>query len=370
MANGKKLLLAVIFGGRSPEHEISLESAANIISALDKAKYDLLLIGITKTGKWICGPEALSALRAGRGDELEEIIFSVNPQSPGIFFINRSKEIIRPDAVIPALHGPFGEDGSLQGLLALSGLPFAGCGVLASAVGMDKAVQKELCRAAGIPVVKSVLVTRKDYFKDKQASLRKASSLSFPVFVKPANMGSSVGVHKVNSLEEIPPSLEDALHYDVKALIECAVPVAREIECAVLGADEPRASILGEIQPSGEFYDYQAKYVDGKSLMMIPAALPEGLVDKIKQMAISAFKALGCSGLSRVDFLLDGRTSEIYLNEINTFPGFTAISMFPKLWEASGLSVSELLDEVVALAVNQGKEKSEITRSYFPEAGT
>ncbi len=365
MKNYKKILVAIIFGGRSPEHEISLESASNIISSLDKTKYDLLLIGITKNGKWICGLDTISALRSGKEDAVKEIVFSVNPSSAGIIFTDNPREILRPDVVIPVLHGPFGEDGSVQGLLELSGLPFVGCSALASAIGMDKAIQKELFRVAGIPVVKSLTLSRKDYLRDRHTVLEMASSLGFPIFIKPANMGSSVGVHKVKFSEELSLAIEDALKYDTKILIECAVPAAREIECAVLGHDEPRASILGEIKPSNEFYDYNAKYLDGKSETQIPAELPEELSNKLRQMAVLAFKTIGCSGLSRVDFLLNGNTSEIYLNEINTFPGFTAISMFPKLWEKSGLSASKLADELIQLALERNKEKSEISRSYL-----
>lgn len=360
-------MVAVVFGGRSPEHEISLLSAENIIGALDAQKYEVLPIGISKAGKWLHHPDVLQFLKNGELNGAKEIFLSADPSRPGIYFTSGSGAILGvPDVIIPVLHGPFGEDGSLQGLLELSGIPFVGCGALASAIGMDKAVQKEIFRAAGIPVVPAFSALRKNFLKEKQPVADRAASLGFPIFVKPANMGSSVGVHKVKTASELYPALEDAFRYDTKILIERAVPFAREIECAVLGNDNPKASALGEIMPSSEFYDYNAKYIDGKSESRIPAQLPEEISVRVRDAALTAFKAICASGLSRADFLLNGETMEFFLNEVNTFPGFTSISMYPKLWEAEGMSASELVGELIKLAFEKAKEGSEISRVFLP----
>lgn len=365
----KKKKVAVIFGGRSPEHEISLKSAVNIIAALDKEKYDVLPIGITKDGKWIADADALNLLnRGGKGDykEAQEVVWCLNPAAPYLRKIGapESAKII-PDVVLPVLHGPFGEDGTVQGLLELSGLPYAGCGVLGSALGMDKVIQKEVFKAAGLPVTPWLTVGKNNIKTEKDSIFLRAEEMGYPLFVKPANMGSSVGVHKAYNRQELEDDLEDALRYDTKALIEKAVPMAREIECAILGNRSPKASVLGEIRPSGEFYDYNAKYVDEKSSAMIPADLPDELAGKIRKMTVIAFCSLDCFGLARADFLLDGNTSEIFINEINTFPGFTSISMFPKLWEAGGLSCRALLDEIINLALERHKEKAQLRSAYL-----
>lgn len=366
MSPEKKVKAAVIFGGRSPEHEISLLSAENIISALDLNKYEVIPIGISKSGKWLHHPDILQFLKNNVFAGANEVFLSADPSRPGIYFFAAGAGILAvPDVIIPVLHGPFGEDGSLQGLLELSGIPFVGCGSLASAVGMDKSVQKEIFRAAGIAVVPAISVLREKFFKEKQSVADEVCSLGFPVFVKPANMGSSVGVHKVKSAAELYPALEDAFRYDSKVLIERAVPEAREIECAVLGNNAPKASVLGEIVPSGEFYDYNAKYVDGKSESRIPAELPAEIAERLRSASIIAFKAICASGLSRVDFLLNGKTMEFFLNEVNTFPGFTSISMYPKLWEAEGISTSRLADELIDLALERFKEKAEISRVFL-----
>ena len=314
-----KTKLAIIFGGKSSEHEVSVISATSVIEALDKNKYEITPVKIEKDGDW---PSA---------EELRQF-----------------------DVVFPLTHGTFGEDGCLQGYLELVGVPYVGCGVLGSALGMDKVVQKQLLRAAGIPVVDWVEIRLAEWLSNKNLFLEKIQSeFRFPLFVKPANNGSSVGISKAKNLIELERGIETAFKHDRKVLVERGVENAREIECSVLGNDEPRASVLGEIVPSNEFYDYNAKYLDGKSGLIIPAELSEEISEKLRATAKKAFYVLNSSGMARVDFLMDGKTGEWWLNEINTIPGFTSVSMYPKLWMASGLGYSELLDELVRLAIEK-----------------
>jgi D-alanine-D-alanine ligase len=313
-----KIKLAVLYGGKSSEHEVSIISAQSVMEALDKNKYEIIPLFVEKIGEW------------------------------------PSAELLRKfDVVFPVTHGTFGEDGCLQGYLELVGVPYIGCGVLGSAVGMDKIVQKQILRSVGISVVDWVEVRRGEWTNREKLIKKIKSELELPVFVKPVNNGSSVGISKVKDWGELEVAIEEAFKFDRKVLVERAVNKAREIECSVLGNDEPRASVLGEIVPSNEFYDYNAKYLDGKSGLIIPSLLLEAIAVELRQVAEKVFYILNCRGMSRVDFLMNGETGEWWLNEINTIPGFTSISMYPKLWEASGLKYSELLDELVALALEK-----------------
>jgi D-alanine-D-alanine ligase len=347
----KKLRVAVLFGGKSAEHEVSLQSARNVIEALDKEKYEVVPIGIDKEGRWLLAETSNYLLNSGDPKLISlnrsNKTVAVVPQSSGALMDLASRgQASQIDVFFPVLHGPFGEDGSIQGLLKLANVPFVGAGVLGSAVGMDKDVMKRLFRDAGIPIADFVVVHRGDTVS-LAAIARKLGS---PVFVKPANLGSSVGVHKVADETELGPALADAFDYDTKVLIEQAI-VGREIECSVLGNEAPIASVPGEIVPRHEFYSYEAKYIDEQGAgLEIPAKLPDGVAEKIQETAIRAFRVAGCEGMARVDFFLtaDGTT---IVNEINTIPGFTSISMYPKLWEASGIPQPELLDRLIQLAI-------------------
>lgn len=387
----KKLRVGVLFGGRSGEHEVSLLSAAAVLNAINKDKYEVVPIGITKEGRWLTAEHAerlLSGLRQGRplraGDPQatpgaavlengEAVLVPPEPidrhrglvpfQSDSQVMARRASDrAINVDVIFPVLHGTFGEDGTIQGLLELADIPYVGAGVLGSAAGMDKDIMKALFRAAGLPIVKHVTLLRSEW----EANPRKAqklleSKLKYPVFVKPANLGSSVGITKAHDGKELPGCIREAAKFDRKIIVEQAVGgrhrQAREIECSVLGNDQPQASIPGEIVPIKEFYDYAAKYLDEGSKLVIPAKLTKAETKKVRQLAIAAFKAVDCSGLARVDFLMDPQTRKVYVNEINTMPGFTAISMYPKLWAATGISYSELIDQLIQLGLARHGEK-------------
>ncbi len=387
----KKLRVGILFGGRSGEHEVSLLSAASILQAIDKKKYDVVPIGITKEGRWLTADHAERLLRgepheAGRrlraGDPEatpsaavlatgESVVVPPMPSSNGSALIPfQTSAAARPaahhpidvDVIFPVLHGTFGEDGTIQGLFELADIAYVGAGVLGSAAGMDKAVMKELFRAARLPIVKHVTVLRRDWERDpKKVRRHIESSLKYPVFTKPANLGSSVGILKVHDRSELESGMNEAARYDRKIVVEQAVGgarrKAREIECSVLGNDEPIASIPGEIVPSAEFYDYSAKYLDEGSQLLIPAKLGKEQQKQVQEMAIRAFRAVDCSGLARVDFLMDPASERIYVNEINTMPGFTQISMYPKLWAASGISYPELIDRLIQLGLERHREK-------------
>jgi D-alanine-D-alanine ligase len=350
-----RIRVGILFGGRSAEHEVSLQSAKNIVDAIDKDKYDVVLIGIDKTGAWhleegsrfLLGTnESDSAALSAGGENLamvpgtqdEQLVLLSGQPSPGSL-----------DVVFPVLHGPFGEDGTVQGLLKLANIPFVGAGVLGSAVGMDKDVMKRLLRDAGIPIAKFITINR---YAARQVSFDDMrGQLGLPLFIKPANLGSSVGIHKVSNREEFDRAIQDAFKYDNKVLVEECIE-GREIECSVLGNDQPIASVLGEILPSHEFYSYEAKYLDESGAALeIPAKLPREISERIRQTAIKTFTTLCCEGMARVDFFLRG--DEIIVNEINTIPGFTRISMYPKLWEATGLPYSELIDRLISLAIER-----------------
>jgi len=361
----RKIRLGLIFGGRSAEHEVSLMSARSVMKAISKDKYDVTLIGITKEGKWIAGEDPLKALTAGDLAEMSEaallgepgkrelLVLSENPGSRAV----QLSSITELDVVFPLLHGPYGEDGTVQGLLELADLPYVGSGVLGSSVAMDKAVCKELFRAASIPVVDWILALRAEVERDPEAVARRVEvGFAYPLFTKPANLGSSVGVVKAHNHAELVEALKESARYDRRVLIERGLN-AREIEVSVLGNDAPEASVVGEIVPSREFYDYEAKYIDENSALIIPADIPVETAELARKYAVQAFKAIDAAGLARVDYLLDRDTGELYLSEINTIPGFTQISMYPKLWEASGVSYSELIDRLVELALERQAEK-------------
>ncbi len=354
----KKLRVGVIYGGRSGEHEVSVASAASIFKHIDAEKYEAVPIRIEKTGRWTLGgrvPQALSAaavLEGQRTEALQTIEPSAAVAASGI------------DVVFPVLHGPYGEDGTVQGLLELANVAYVGAGVLGSAAGMDKAVMKTLFAAGGLPIVPHLVALRREWERNgADVTHRVRDDLRYPVFVKPANLGSSVGISKARSDAELTVAVELALQFDRKIVIEAAVPDAREIECAVLGNDEPQASVPGEIIPSREFYDYEAKYLDEASELLIPAPLSAAETARIQQLAVDAFRAAEGAGMARVDFLIGRGTGEVFVNEVNTIPGFTTISMYPKLWEASGLPYPALIDRLIELALERHGEKQKLRTS-------
>ncbi len=368
----RKIRVGVIFGGRSVEHEVSIVSASSVMNALDKEKYEVIPIGITKEGKWLSSKEALALLKSGEGlDRQPEQILLPDPTKKSLVKLNSNPFSSRNeplDVLFPVLHGIYGEDGTIQGVLELADIPYVGAGVLASAVGMDKVVQKLLFEKAGIPVVQCVWFLWKEYETNGKGIIQRIEkSLKYPCFIKPANLGSSIGITKAHNRKELLRGIEEATQYDRKILVEKSVEGAREIECSVLGNDEPIASVPGEIIPSNEFYDYDAKYVDGKSTAIIPAKLPKAVTKKVQEIAVKGFKAIDGAGMARVDFLVQRSTYKIYLNEINTIPGFTSISMYTKLWEASGLPYPKLLDKLIGLAIERHRERSHLLTSYQPK---
>ena len=363
-----KIRIGVLYGGRSGEHDVSLCSAASVVAALDRNKYHVTAIGIDRDGRWYVQdkPQIVPDKGFGRKMALKKSgTWLVNhfeqKNKLHLYDIkNKNKEVI-VDVVIPVLHGTFGEDGTLQGLLELAMVPYVGADVIGSAVGMDKDVAKRLLNEAGIPVVPSVTVSKQQW-QDNTKIISKIAlaKLGLPVFVKPVCAGSSVGVKKVKKKELLAKAMNFAFQFDTRVMIEKAVD-CREIECAVLGNETPAASVLGEIIPHHEFYSYEAKYLDPEgAALKIPAQVKASLADKIRETALEGYMALGCSSMARVDFFLDKKTNKFYLNEINTLPGFTSISMYPKLWEATGLKYTELLDKLIALALDRHKKRLEI----------
>ena len=354
----KRLRIGVLFGGRSGEHEVSLASAASVIRGLDPTKYEPVPIGITKEGHWRIGVGAQKMLpEVLRGGD--PVMMTADPTDASLMPLKGGGAGQHLDVIFPVMHGTFGEDGTIQGLLDLAGLPFVGAGVLGSAIGMDKDVAKRLLQVAKIPVVPWITVHRHDWEKNpKQVQRAIESKFKYPVFVKPATLGSSVGMTKVHSRAELAPALNLAAEFAMKILVEKAM-VAREIEVSVLGNHDPKASIPGEIIPHREFYDYTAKYLEDGTQLLIPAKLKAAQVKTIQSLAVAAFRALELSGMARVDFFLEKRASgKLFLNEVNTIPGFTSISMYPKLWEASGIPFRELIDRLIALALEQHAEKA------------
>ncbi|HOO70406.1 MAG TPA: D-alanine--D-alanine ligase family protein [Spirochaetota bacterium] len=362
------LNVCVLYGGRSGEHDVSLCSAASVISALDRNKYSVTAVGITRDGRWHVQdhPVIVDDKDFGKVLELKETgTWTVNHYEEKGKLVLRNTEngkTLSGDVVFPVLHGTFCEDGTLQGLLELAMVPYVGADVLGSAVGMDKDVSKRLLRDGGIPVVPWITVTDRQWRADRGSYAKMAENFGFPLFVKPANAGSSVGVKKIKSEHDLYESVEFSLQYDNKVLIEKAVN-AREIECAVLGNESPEASVLGEVVPNHEFYSYEAKYIDPEGAKLkIPAPVEPGTAEEMRRTALKAFRLLNCAGMARIDFFLEKDTDSFYLNEINTLPGFTNISMYPKLWEKSGLSYKDLLDRLIELSMDRYKEKIQLIR--------
>ena len=364
----KKLRVGVLFGGRSGEHEVSLVSAASVLRGLDPAKYEVHPIGITKQGRWVlprmaAPPAELSHahLRRALADG-SSVLLPAEPAKNSLIPADEPlaapAHSLRLDVVFPVLHGTYGEDGTVQGLLELAELPYVGAGVLGSALAMDKEVAKRLFLQAGLPVPEYVAVRRHEWENNSNEIVKAVRrKLRFPVFTKPANLGSSVGISKVRRAPELAAAIKHALEFDAKILVEQGI-IGREIEVSVLGNEEPQASVPGEVIPAREFYDYTAKYLEDSTRFVVPARLALRQVRRLQALAVAAFRALECEGMARVDFLLERRAGRIYLNEVNTIPGFTAISMYPKLWEASGLGYPALLDRLIELALARHREKS------------
>jgi D-alanine-D-alanine ligase len=393
-----KIRVGILFGGRSGEHEVSLLSAASVLQAIDKEQYEVVPIGITKEGRWVTAARAEQLLRSnnlGKGHEERHLRAGDPDYTPGAAVLAKGESVVVPpvpvhsttgamtsfepdggaamarrwtdnvikvDVVFPVLHGTFGEDGTIQGLLELADIAYVGAGVLGSAAGMDKDIMKQLFRSSGLPLVKHVTVLRSDWERDpKKVQRLVETKLKYPVFVKPANLGSSVGISKAHDKGELPAAIHTAAEFDRKIVIEQGVGgkkhKARELECSVLGNDEPAASLPGEVVPGKEFYDYAAKYLEEGSQLIIPAKLTKAQIKQVQEMAVGAFRAVDCAGLARVDFLMDPQSKKIYVNEINTMPGFTAISMYPKLWAASGVSYPELIHRLIQLALERHGDK-------------
>ena len=364
----KKLQVAVIFGGRSGEHEVSLMSARSVLSVLAPEKYDITQIGITKAGHWLTGNNVLESFETGREEELLSAMIYPDTAKKGVYYIEGVSGIRKwsdIDVIFPVLHGTFGEDGTIQGLFELADVAYVGAGVVGSAVGMDKGVFKEVMRANDIPVVESVLVLRSEIEKDINAVIEKAEQVSaYPLFAKPANLGSSVGVTKCHNRSDMHEGLMEAASFDRRVLIERGVWNTREIEVSVLGNNEPVASVCGEILPSREFYTYESKYLDGTSVSQIPAELPAETAEQIREYAVRAYKLIDSAGMARVDFFVEKDTNRIYLNELNTIPGFTKISMYPELWQASGLPYHQLVDRLIELALERKTERDQTSHMY------
>ena len=393
-----KIRVGILFGGRSGEHEVSLLSAASVLDAIDKEKYEVVPIGITKEGRWVTAGRAEQLLRSNNIHQEHEArhLRAGDPDvTPGAAVLAKGESVVVPpvpvhsstgamtsfepdggaamarrwtdnvikvDVVFPVLHGTFGEDGTIQGLLELADIAYVGAGVLGSAAGMDKDIMKQLFRSAGLPMVKHVTVLRRQWESDPRTVQRLIESrLKYPVFVKPANLGSSVGISKAHNRVELPAAVNLAAEFDRKIVIEQGVggkkSKARELECSVLGNDEPIASLPGEVVPGKEFYDYASKYLEEGSELIIPAKLTKAQTKQVQKMAVGAFRAVDCTGLARVDFLMDPQSKKIYVNEINTMPGFTAISMYPKLWAASGISYPELIHRLIQLGLERHEDK-------------
>jgi D-alanine-D-alanine ligase len=379
----KRLRVAVLYGGRSGEHEVSLASAAAVLANLDRNRYEPIAVRLEKDGRWVLAdrpPSAASAAEVieqsrhdgARGRGGREVFLPPRPAADTLLVLNRAGGDdgsvtlagLGVDVVFPVLHGPFGEDGTIQGLLELASVAYVGCGVLASAVGMDKLVMKTVFRAHGLRVPDWVAVDRADWRARPAAITAEIeAALAYPLFVKPANLGSSLGISKAADAAALATAITHAAAFDRRIVVERAVPNAREIECAVLGNASPDASVPGEIVPSREFYDYEAKYIDSGSRLEIPAVLDDGVAREVRAQAIRAFRAIDGAGLARVDFLLDRLTGDLFLNEINTMPGFTTISMYSKLWGASGVDYPALIDRLITLAIERAKERSETRTS-------
>jgi len=367
----KKIRVGIIFGGRSGEHEVSFCSASSIIKAIDKDKYTVVPIGITKEGRWISPQDSELALQSGKIDGKNTVILLNDSFSKSLICIDnnqrldKSSALEKLDVIFPVLHGPYGEDGTVQGLLELANIPYVGAGVAASAISMDKDLMKIIFQQKSLPILKWLTIKRKEWQKDKEKILSLVQDdFKYPLFVKPTNLGSSVGITKVHKKEELEKAIDLASSYDRKILIEKGLEEVREIECGVLGNDEPRASVVGEVKPAGEFYDYDSKYIDESTQLIIPADLPYGVSKEVQEIALRAFKALDAAGMARVDFFVSKKENKIYLSEINTIPGFTSTSMYPRLWEASCIPYPELIDRLIQLALERHQDKKQNKISY------
>lgn len=366
-----KIRLGLIFGGRSGEHEVSLMSAGSIFMALDAEKYEVLQIGITHEGVWLVGEDVLGVMAHSQTKGLIPATMLPDPTREGIYTFreDQSGELLEHlanlDVVFPVLHGTFGEDGTLQGFFEINGIAYVGAGVLGSSLAMDKGVFRDVMKTHGIPVVETLTVLRKDLESQASQVMDCAEELApYPLFVKPANLGSSVGVSKCRNRSDLLEGLMEAARYDRRILVERGVN-AREIEVSVLGNDDPIASLPGEVIPGAEFYSYEAKYYDDRSKLLIPAPISPELTEQIQHLALEAFRVIDCAGMARVDFFFDKDNNKLILNELNTIPGFTKISMYPKLWEASGMSYPALIDKLIDLALERMQERERIERRYF-----
>ena len=375
MKSEHKLRVGVIFGGRSGEHEVSLMSARSVLSALDPEKYSITQVGITHAGEWLVSRagsslDVLEALESGKVSDLLHSAILPDPNLRKLYLVLPGEKeavlqrLTELDVVFPVLHGTFGEDGTLQGLLEMAGIAYVGAGVLGSSVGMDKVLFKDVMMAHNIPVLPYLVVLRSEFEKDPQSVIARIERLAaYPLFVKPANLGSSVGISKCVNRSDLLEGLLEACRFDRRVLVEKGVN-PREIEVSVLGNDDPQVSMPGEIIPSREFYSYEAKYIDGNSELFIPAPIPMEVTEKVRDLAARAYRAADCAGMGRVDFLLERDSGLLYLSEINTIPGFTKISMYPKLWEASGLAYPELVDRLIELALERKAENDRTERRY------
>ncbi len=363
----KKIRIGLVFGGRSGEHEVSLASATSVMANLDKDKYEVVPIGITKEGSWLLGTEPAKLLAAEQSashdeelDQTTAVTLTGDPSLRRLIPVESGEDLganAALDVIFPVLHGTYGEDGTLQGLLEMANVPYVGCSVLGAALGMDKEKMKIVFQAVGLPVVDYLVYRRNEWERSPETILDAIEQrLGYPCFVKPVNLGSSVGVNKAHDRAELAHVINVAAEYDRKIIIERAIN-CRELECAVLGNDEPTASVVGEVVASNEFYDYNAKYINNKSQIIIPAQIPQATAEEVRRQSVQAFLALDLSGLSRVDFFLEKETGKVYINEVNTLPGFTQISMYPKLWEASGLPYSQLLDRLIELALERHADR-------------
>ncbi|MFO7622791.1 MAG: D-alanine--D-alanine ligase family protein [Anaerolineales bacterium] len=372
-----RVRVGVMFGGRSGEHEVSLMSARSILDALDPEKYEVTQIGIKHSGTWLVGDTVLDALDSEDEKRIAQAVLLPDPNRPELYrlrMISEAEEVLEKiaalDVIFSVLHGTFGEDGAMQGLFEANGVAYVGSGIVGSAVGMDKGIFKDVMTANNIPVVESMLILRSELEANMEAVLDRIEALvpskPYPLFVKPANLGSSVGISKCHSRADLIEGLMDAARYDRRVVIERGVN-AREIEVSVLGNDDPQASVAGEVIPSREFYSYEAKYIDGSSDLLIPAPIPDDVADQVRKIAVQAYQAIDCAGMARVDFLLDIDSGEVFLSEVNTLPGFTKFSMYPKLWAASGLPYSKLVDRLIELAMERKADRDRIERKFRKE---
>jgi D-alanine-D-alanine ligase len=365
----RKLRVAVIFGGRSGEHDVSLMSARSVLNALDPERYTVTQVGITLEGEWYHGENTHEAFVNGTTQDLNRVIFPQEPSHSALYVLRITNygevldKLTDIDVFFPVLHGPFGEDGTIQGLLELADVAYVGAGVAGSSVGMDKGIFKDVMRANGIPIVDSLVVLRTEIEKDMDAVIAKIEALgAYPFFTKPANLGSSVGISKCKSRSDLYEGLMEAARFDRRLVVEKGVGNVREVEVSVLGNEDPQASVCGEVLPSREFYSYESKYVDGTSGLIIPAQLPDGMSDQVREYAVRAYKAIDCAGMARADFFVDVDLKKVYLNELNTLPGFTSISMYPKLWQASGLEYPQLVDRLIELALERKAQRDHTER--------